>query len=32
LCRYVVQVPPVVAMSRDEIVAWLGPTYLDAPQ
>jgi AcrR family transcriptional regulator len=26
LCRYVLQVPPVVAMSRDELVAWLGPT------
>jgi len=26
LCRYVLQVPPVVAMSRDELIAWLGPT------
>src|SRR3979490_267523 len=34
LCRYVLQVPPVVGMSRDELVAWLGPTvqrYLVAP-
>ncbi|MDP9864249.1 MULTISPECIES: TetR/AcrR family transcriptional regulator [Streptosporangium] len=26
LCRYVLRLPPVVAMSRDEIVDWLGPT------
>jgi AcrR family transcriptional regulator len=26
LCRYVLQVPPVVGMSSDELVAWLGPT------
>jgi AcrR family transcriptional regulator len=35
LCRYVLRLPPVVAMSRDEIVAWLGPTiqrYLTAPE
>jgi AcrR family transcriptional regulator len=35
LCRYVLQLPPVVAMGRDEIVAWLGPTiqrYLTAPE
>lgn len=35
MCRYVLQVPPVVAMSRDETVAWLGPTvqrYLVAPE
>jgi AcrR family transcriptional regulator len=35
LCRYVLQLPPIVAMSRDETVAWLGPTvqrYLEAPQ
>ncbi len=35
LCRYVLRLPPVVGMSRDEIVAWLGPTvqrYLVAPQ
>ena len=26
LCRYVLRLPPVVEMSRDEIVEWLGPT------
>jgi len=26
MCRYVLAVPPVVAMSRDELIAWLGPT------
>lgn len=26
LCRYVLRLPPVVAMSRQEIVDWLGPT------
>jgi hypothetical protein len=26
LCRYVLRLPPVVAMSRDEVVDWLGPT------
>jgi AcrR family transcriptional regulator len=34
LCRYVLRLPPVVAMSRDEVVAWLGPTiqrYVEAP-
>ncbi len=34
LCRYVLTLPPVVSMSRDETVAWLGPTvqrYLTAP-
>ena len=34
LCRYVLKLPPIVAMSRDEIVSWLGPTiqrYLEAP-
>jgi AcrR family transcriptional regulator len=33
LCRYVLKVPPVVDMSHDDIVAWLGPTiarYLTA--
>jgi hypothetical protein len=25
LSRYVLELPPVVAMSGDEIVAWLGP-------
>jgi AcrR family transcriptional regulator len=35
LCRYVLQLPPVVGMSRDEVIAWLGPTvqrYLIRPQ
>ncbi len=34
LCRYVLQLPPIVAMPHDEAVAWLGPTvqrYLEAP-
>ncbi len=26
LCRYVLKLPPIVAMSRDEVVSWLGPT------
>jgi len=26
LCRYVLAFPPVVAMTDDEVVAWLGPT------
>jgi AcrR family transcriptional regulator len=26
LCRYVLRLPPVVGMSRAELVAWLGPT------
>ena len=26
LCRYVLKLPPVVEMSRDEVVSWLGPT------
>ncbi|MEZ5126893.1 MAG: TetR family transcriptional regulator [Micropruina glycogenica] len=26
LCRFVLELPPVVAMSRDDIVSWLGPT------
>ncbi len=26
LCRFVLRLPPVVAMTRDEIVDWLGPT------
>ena len=33
LCRFVLALPPVVAMSRDDIVSWLGPTiqrYLSA--
>ena len=35
LCRYVLRLPPVVSMSHDEVVAWLGPTvqrYLEGPQ
>lgn len=35
MCRYVLHVPPVVALSRDEVVDWLGPTvqrYLIGPQ
>ncbi len=35
LCRYVLRLPPVVAMSHDEIVNGLGPTvqrYLEAPE
>lgn len=35
MCRYVLQLPPVVDMSHDEVVAWLGPTiqrYLEGPQ
>lgn len=34
LCRYVLKVPPVVAMTADELIAWLGPTlqrYLTDP-
>lgn len=34
LCRFVLQLPPVVGMSRDEVVTWLGPTiqrYLGLP-
>ncbi|MHA6621103.1 TetR/AcrR family transcriptional regulator [Pseudonocardia sp. DLS-67] len=26
LCRYVLRLPPVVAMSREEIVTWIAPT------
>jgi AcrR family transcriptional regulator len=32
-CRYVLALPPIVGMSHDEAVAWLGPTvqrYLEA--
>ncbi len=35
LCRFVLRLPPVVAMSRDEIVDWLAPTiqrYLGLPE
>ena len=26
LCRYVLRLPPIVEMTHDEVVAWLGPT------
>jgi AcrR family transcriptional regulator len=26
LCRFVLKLPPVVAMSREELIDWLGPT------
>ena len=26
LCRFVLRLPPVVAMSRDELIDWLAPT------
>jgi AcrR family transcriptional regulator len=26
LCRYVLRLPPIVEMSHEEIVSWLGPT------
>ncbi|RUP04561.1 MAG: TetR/AcrR family transcriptional regulator [Mycobacterium sp.] len=32
LCRFVLRLPPVVDLSRDEVIEWLGPTiqrYLD---
>jgi AcrR family transcriptional regulator len=32
LCRFVLRIPPIVAMPRDELIDWLGPTlqrYLD---
>ena len=35
LCRFVLRLPPVVEMSRDEVVKWLGPTiqrYLGLPE
>jgi AcrR family transcriptional regulator len=35
LCRYVLRLPPVVGMTHDEVVSWLGPTiqrYLEAPE
>jgi AcrR family transcriptional regulator len=34
VCRYVLELPPVVAMTPDEVIAWLAPTvqhYLTAP-
>jgi AcrR family transcriptional regulator len=33
LCRFVLRLPPVVALTRDELIDWLGPTlqrYLTA--
>jgi hypothetical protein len=33
LCRFILKLPPVVTMSDDEVVAWIGPTiqrYLTA--
>ncbi|MFC0038659.1 TetR/AcrR family transcriptional regulator [Actinomadura rayongensis] len=27
LCRHVLRLPPVVALTRDEAVAWLAPTF-----
>jgi AcrR family transcriptional regulator len=35
LCRYVLELPPVVDMERDDVVAWVAPTvhqYLLGPQ
>ncbi|UQX05041.1 TetR family transcriptional regulator [Streptomyces sp. RerS4] len=35
LTRFVLRLPPAVAMSREEVAAWLGPTvqrYLTAPR
>jgi hypothetical protein len=26
LCRFVLRLPPVAEMSRDDVVNWLGPT------
>jgi Tetracyclin repressor-like, C-terminal domain len=26
MCRFVLRLPPVVGMSHDEVVEWLGPT------
>jgi hypothetical protein len=26
LCRFVLRLPPVLALTRDELVDWLGPT------
>jgi hypothetical protein len=26
LCRFVLRIPPIVAMSRDELIDWLAPT------
>jgi AcrR family transcriptional regulator len=30
LCRYVLALPPVVAMTRDEVIAWLAPNIQHA--
>ncbi|MCI0660869.1 MAG: TetR family transcriptional regulator [Acidobacteria bacterium] len=27
LCRYVLRLPPVVAMERAEVISWIGPTF-----
>jgi hypothetical protein len=35
LCRFVLRLPPVVGMSRDEVVEWVGPTiqrYFGVPE
>lgn len=35
LCRFVLRLPPVAGMSRDDVVTWLGPTiqrYLGLPE
>ncbi len=35
LCRYVLKVPPIAQMTREDVVAWIGPTlqrYLDEPR
>ncbi|MBB5162428.1 TetR/AcrR family transcriptional regulator [Mycobacterium sp. AZCC_0083] len=32
LCRFVLRIPPIVAMPRDELIEWIGPTlqrYVD---
>jgi AcrR family transcriptional regulator len=34
LCRFVLKLPPIAAMTRDEVVSWIGPTlqrYLCEP-
>ena len=33
LCRYIIQLPPIVAMTHEEIIRYIGPTiqsYMDA--
>jgi len=35
LCRYVLRLPPVVAMSRADVVGWVGPAvqrYISSPE